>query len=144
MNVQPLLRAGGDPPCLSQKGFLFDPTAINQWSHTDINPPQSICSRNQQWRKRTGGEPRFPPNHAGGSMHGSQLWDAPGNNGVITDLDGSSGWELGLSGPSFSSFCQTKPCKEEGQCSGSYRGNQMFSLLFFLCVSVCVYFSVNP
>lgn len=133
---------GGDPPLFLLKGFLFDPTAINQWSHTDINPPQSICSRNQQWRKWTGGEPRFSPNHAGDSMHGSQLWDAPGSNGIII----VPWWIFWMrpGSPLPQQGAKSRPFKKRDNAVDLLEEIRSISFVFFVCLYVSVYFAVNP
>lgn len=64
---------------------MFNPTAINQRSHTDINPSQAGCSR-RQWRKWTCGQPRFPQIHADNPMHEPQHWHVPGSYGIIIGL----------------------------------------------------------
>lgn len=69
----------------ADEGFLFNPTAINQRSHTDINPSQTSCSR-RQWRKRTCGQPRFPQIHADDPVHEPQHWHVPGSHGIIIGL----------------------------------------------------------
>lgn len=93
----------GKNPRSSWKGFLFDPTAIHQWSHTDIDPPPQQWGRSQQrrqWREWSGGQPWLPQVHAIDSLHEPQFRDALGSHRIVTGADGDPlGSRLGLPSP---------------------------------------------
>lgn len=81
----------GKNPLSSWKGFLFDSTAIHQWSHTDIDPPQEQRGRSQrrkwQWREWQSGQPGLPQVHAIHSLHEPQFRDALGSHRIVTGAD---------------------------------------------------------